>query len=428
MKIFIYDEFTPEDNAMLQALYSRSPESVENHVEKVRKAGSGNFMEKFYVGYGHSSIADCGSTTLFIEGISILADKAIQDWPLYSGQETSTRYIDMSKQPIIDPLKTKESKEILDNWMNFYIKSQEELKKYLREKYPQQEGEEDGMYERAINARSFDVLRGFLPAGITTQLSWHTNLRQAWDKLSWFRFHPLTEVREIAEEMHKQLKNKYEKSFSHELVQEQEDYREYAAKKYTYYLQKNPVDFDYSFNVNNKELEAYSDLIEKRPMKVGLPHFLSELGNLRFDFILDYGSFRDIQRHRNGVCRMPLLTTNLGFHNWYLNQLPENLKSKAQDLISKQKEKIEALDAEEEIKQYYTALGFNVACRVSYGLPATVYVIELRSGNMVHPTLREVAHKMYHALIKEYPKMKIHADLQQDQWDARRGLQDIREK
>lgn len=102
--IFIYDEFNPEDTAMMQALYSRSPKSVAEHVEKVKKTGSGKFMEKFYVGYGHQSIADCGSTTIFIEQISILADKAIQDWPLYSGQETSTRYVDMSKQLIIDPL------------------------------------------------------------------------------------------------------------------------------------------------------------------------------------------------------------------------------------------------------------------------------------------------------------------------------------
>lgn len=428
MKIFIYDEFTPEDNAMLQALYSRSPESVENHVEKVRKAGSGKFMEKFYVGYGHSSIADCGSSTLFIEGISILADKAVQDWPLYSGQETSTRYIDMSKQPIIDPINTPESKEILDKWMEFYVSAQEEVKKDLKDKYPQKPDEEDGMYERAINARSFDILRGFLPAGITTQLSWHTNLRQAWDKLAWFRFHPLAEVREIAEEMHKKLKSKYEKSFSHELVAEQEEYREYVGKNYSYYQVEKPVDFRFDSGIDREELKKYSDLINKRPMKVGLPHFLSELGNLRFDFILDYGSFRDIQRHRNGVCRMPLLTTELGFNSWYLDQLPEKLRKKTRELIEKQKEKIDQLEAKAEIRQYYTALGFNVACRVSYGLPATLYVIELRSGNMVHPTLRKIAHKMYQAVTEKYPEIKIHADLEPDQWDARRGLQDIREK
>jgi len=65
-KIFVYDEFGPEDTAMMQALYSRSPKSVVEHVEKVKQSGSGKFMETFYVGYGHMSIADCGSTTIFI--------------------------------------------------------------------------------------------------------------------------------------------------------------------------------------------------------------------------------------------------------------------------------------------------------------------------------------------------------------------------
>src|SRR3989339_1804154 len=142
-KIFIYDEFTPQDAAMLQALYSRSPLSVVEHVKKVKESGSGKFMEKFYVGYGHASIADCGSTTIFIEELSILADKAIQDWPLYSGQETSTRYIDMSKQKIIDPLGTVGSKNILDGWMDFYINSQPELEKFLMDKYPLKKGENE---------------------------------------------------------------------------------------------------------------------------------------------------------------------------------------------------------------------------------------------------------------------------------------------
>jgi thymidylate synthase ThyX len=216
-KVFIYDEFSPEDNAMLQALYSRSAESVEEHVKKVRETSSGKFMERFYIGYGHASIADCGSTTLFIEGLSILADKAVQDWQLYSGQETSTRYVDMTRQPIIDPLKTEESKKILDRWMEFYIGSQEPVGRHLMQKYPMKPDEDEVMYQKAIKARTFDILRGFLPAGITTQLSWHTNLRQAWDKLSVMRHNPLPEIREIAEEMLEKLKGKYSHSFSQEL-------------------------------------------------------------------------------------------------------------------------------------------------------------------------------------------------------------------
>lgn len=428
-KVFVYDEFSPQDTAMMQALYSRSPLSVEEHVKKVRETGSGKFMEKYYVGYGHASIADCGSTTVFIEQVSILADKAIQDWPLYSGQETSTRYVDMSKQPIVDPIGDPQSKKILDNWMEFYIGSQEELKKHLREKYPMK-GREDGeVYEKAIAARCFDIMRGFLPAGITTQLSWHTNLRQANDKLSILRHNPIPEIRDIAKEINKRLSEKYSQSFSHKLYPEQENYREMFNKRYYYYDPgKLESDFSARTNISRTELNKYDDLVKLRPQKTVLPHILSELGNITLDFYLDYGSFRDIQRHRNGVCRIPLLMTKIGFNSWYLDQLPNDLKSKAVELIKSQKKEIDKLVTSPEIKQYYIALGFNVACRASYGLPATVYVIELRSGKMVHPTLRRIAHRMRGALLEMFPEVALHCDMDPDDWDVRRGLQDITEK
>src|SRR3972149_44828 len=79
MKILIYDGLdpvmTPEDMAMIQALYSRDPRSVTIHVEKVKEEGPGQFMSQFYVGYGHKSIGDCGSTTIFVENVSMLVRK-----------------------------------------------------------------------------------------------------------------------------------------------------------------------------------------------------------------------------------------------------------------------------------------------------------------------------------------------------------------
>ncbi|MCX6713785.1 MAG: FAD-dependent thymidylate synthase, partial [Candidatus Vogelbacteria bacterium] len=392
-KIFVYDEFSPEDTAMMQALYSRSGLSVVEHVKKVKESGSGKFMERFYVGYGHASIADCGSTTLFIEGVSMLTAKAVEDWPLFSGQETSSRYIDFSKRPIIDPIKSTKSKQILDKWMKFYIQNQSIAEGYLKAKFPKKVGEEDGVYDKAIKARSFDILRGFLPAGITTQLSWHTNLRQAHDKLVLLKYHPLKEIKTVAEEMIAKLKEKYPKSFSHQYAKEQNEYRQFLADKYTYFLNKNlKSDFTASTNINKKALAEYGPIFKKRALKTGLPNFLAELGNVTFDFLLDFGSFRDIQRHRNGVCRMPLLTTRFGFNEWYLEQLPESVKKEAIKLIKEQVIAIKQLKATDEEKQYYVAMGFNVTCRVSYGLPATLYTTELRSGVMVHPTLRKIAH------------------------------------
>jgi len=426
--IFIYDEFNPEDTAMMQALYSRSPKSVTEHVEKVKASGSGKFMETFYVGYGHASIADCGSTTIFIEGISMLGDKAIQDWQLYSGQETSTRYIDMSKQAIVDPLKTAASGEIINAWMNFYISNQEKIQQFLISKYPRQASEDENVYLKAIKARGFDIMRGFLPAGITTQLSWHTNLRQAWDKLALLRHHPLNEVSEVAEGILTNLKNKYAHSFSHPLDEAQESYRDLFVKKYTYLPTDGATDFTAATTIKASELAKYQEIIDARPLKIGLPNFLAELGTFTFNFLLDFGSFRDIQRHRNGVCRMPLLTTDLGFNSWYLEQLPEDLRTEAEGLIKTQIEKLKNLETTPEIKQYYIAMGFNVYCQTTYPLPAAFYVIELRAGRMVHPTLRQVAHKMHKAVLEMFPNLKLHSDLDKDDWDVRRGLADITTK
>ncbi len=428
-KVFLYDEFTPEDVAMMQALYSRSAESVVKHAEKVKASGSGKFMERFYVGYGHQSIADCGSTTLFIEGVSMLADKAIQDWPLYAGQEVSTRYIDMSKQPIYDPIKTKVSQAILKRWMDFYITSGPSLERHLKEKYPRKEGEDEKVYNKAIKARSFDILRGFLPAGMTTQLSWHTNLRQAWDKLSTLRHHPLSEVKAVSEQVWKELKARYPNSFSHKLYEEQESYRRDVLGGQTYFSPKTfPKHFSAKSTIEKKSLAPYGDILKKRPVKTTLPFFMRSLGTFTFDFLLDFGSFRDLQRHRASIYQMPLLSTRFGFQSWYVEQLPEVLRKKATKLLEVQVRAIEKLKISEEERQYFVAMGFRVPCRFTFDLPALVYFIELRSGRLVHPTLRVIAQAMHYALRKALPTVKLYTDLELDDWDVRRGLQDIVKK
>ncbi len=424
--IFIEDSLNPEDNAMLQALYSRSSESALEHLKKVKEKGSGKFMASFYVGYGHGSIGDCGTTTIFIENVSILAAKAIQDWRLYSGQETSTRYIDMAKQPIIDPLKTPASEAILKKWMDFYIGSQERLKTHLRQTYARQEGEDEKVYERTVNARSFDILRAFLPAGIATQLSWHTNLRQAADKLALLRYHPLPEIKEMTELILEKLREKYPSSFSHKEYEAQEAYRKDIIANYSYYLNTATKDFSFSTNIKPESLAPYQNSISSRPIKTNLPSFLDELGGCTCDYLLDFGSARDAQRHRNGVFRMPLLTTHFGFHPWYLKQLPDDVRTEAEALIKEQSSSIALLQTSDEIRQYYISLGFLVSCHTYYSLPEMVYVTELRSDTTVHATYREIAHHMHHALREHFPSVQLYTNLEESSWDIRRGNQDIK--
>jgi len=431
MQIYIYDGqnpvMTPEDLAMLQALYSRDPKSVTVHLAKVKEKGPGKFMSQFYVGYGHKSIGDCGSTTIFIENVSLLAAKAIQDWPLYSGQEASTRYLDMSAQEVLNPLGTIEGEEIQKAWLSFYQKVLARLIDYLPTRFPKKDNQDENIYKKAIKAKAFDVARGFLPAGITTLLSWHTNLRQAADHLKELHHHPLPEVKKLAENILVCLRQKYPASFSHKSRPEEETYLKKTIPAVTYY------DFDAkSFAatafLNENKIKQYLNVLKNRPLGSELPKQLRICGHIAFEFLIDFGSFRDFQRQRSVVQTMPLLTTKRGFHPWYLSELPPDLQTEAVGILAEQEHLIGRLPATAEIKQYYIGLGYLVACQVFAPLPAAVYIAELRSQQTVHPTLREVAKALGRAIEKYVPGIALYCDYGDSEWSEKRGREDIIQK
>lgn len=125
---------------------------------------------------------------------------------------------------------------------------------------------------------------------------------------------------------------------------------------------------------------------------------------------------------------MPLLTTRYGFHPWYLDQLPDPVRAEAEALIEEQVAAIATVDASPEDKQYLVAMGFRVPVRHTFDLPSLVYFVELRSGKTVHPTIRPVTQRMADEIEKRFPEVSLHVDRDPDDWDVRRGLQDIQQK
>lgn len=417
----------PEAEAMLQALHSRSTEGIDGHLAVLAERGAEKFMSTYYVGYGHKSIGDCGSGTLFIEGVSMLAAKAIQDHKLYSGQESSTRYIDFANQHFHNPLEGDEGAEILEAWRQFYLEAVDEMKTALMERYPRGEDEKESVYEKAIAARAFDTIRGFLPAGASTNLAWHGNLRQFADRVLWLRHHPLKEVRGIADAVEEALLTAFPNSFSDKHYEETEAYAETAMQHYYYHDPKSPECELVYDGVDHAALKTYQPLLADRPAKTELPKFLGALGDVRFAYTLDFGSFRDIQRHRAITQRMPLLTSELGFHEWYLSELPEQLRTTAAQLLEEQLKRIDALDCTPEERQYYLPMGYKTSNVFSGDLPAIAYMTELRATRFVHPTLRARAAEMAHSLAETFKDegLVMHLDDEMDRFDVKRGEHDI---
>jgi thymidylate synthase ThyX len=97
---------TPELLAACGARYSRSNDGLEAILAKIDPANLDKSVDSIFkmLDYGHQSIADMVPVAMFIDGISIwLAYYVWSLCPTAGGQESSTRYIKLSVDEIIEP-------------------------------------------------------------------------------------------------------------------------------------------------------------------------------------------------------------------------------------------------------------------------------------------------------------------------------------
>lgn len=393
----------PEHTAMLQALYSRSPSPILFHLLKVSENGAETFMEQFYSGYGDKSIGDLGHVIVCLEGVSMLTAKAWQDSQQYAGQESSTRYVNFKNQPFLsfdklgNPVLTEGesifdfNQQVQENWRRFYFKYQEEVLKHVQEQNPYDEENKEvskSDWERATKARMFDIMRAWLPAGATTSVAWYTSISHANEMLGLLRNHNLLEVVDSAQVTEKLLINAYPASFQKKVYEKTEAYKKKWFNDY-YYFKGDDVR---AFDATLYGIAGYRDMILDRPFKTELPAQLGIYAQVYWKDSLDFASFRDQQRNRAIIQRMGLLTPTLGFHNWYIKNLPESLQEVAKDFLKVQLEKIEQIDCNDFERQYYFPMGMKVPTEVFGPLGKMLYFVEQRAQSAVHPTLHENAY------------------------------------
>lgn len=124
---------------------------------------------------------------------------------------------------------------------------------------------------------------------------------------------------------------------------------------------------------------------------------------------------------------MPLLTDEIGFESWYLDELTAELRTTALNLLVNQKNAINQLNLSSAVKQYYLPMGYKISHQVSGTLPALIYLIEIRATRFVHQTLAVRAYKMGEMLRELFAHhgLTIHLDSEVLKFDSRRGQHDI---
>lgn len=409
MKITVncIDNLNPEIRCMLQAFYSRSQMPIEerlndlgNNEDKIKEN-----LKKYYVGYGHASIGDCSNTTIFLEGVSMLAAKAIQDHPLYNGQEGSTRYIDYSSQQFIIPSDTK-CPEFYIKWSEkfrvFYAKNLPILIDYIKELNP---GDGSSVYNKTVTAKAFDILRGFLPAGFSTNVAWTGTLRSVGEHLRKLWNHPLKEIRDIAIETYSKLSTTYPNSFR------QPRESDFFENKYFY-------------GTNDVKATKFSSAYFENGFVYDKLDPFYKFVNIQCEIKMDFASWRDLQRHRNMVYLMPLLTTNLGFEPFYIQSLPAPMQDEANTLLTEFSFELDKLEDSKYNKQYIIPMAYLCSILMQCHVNQAVYLAELRSSKTVHPTLRTFAQELGRFLKYQFD-ISCNIDYSEDNWTLKRGTQDI---
>ena len=434
--IFVADgeNFDPQSMAMVQAFYSRSTKSIADRVENMNRDQLRESLKKFYIGYGHRSIGQCGNFTIFIEDVSMFAAKCIQHNPLYNGQETSTRYYDFSTRPFVAPYAID---NIESELRGLYSAVLEHAIDRLSARATEMGEVLNASKVAAIKARAFDIARGFLSAGFTTKLSWTTNFDQVQEHLEWMATSPVDEVRALAFGIHKSLVAAYPDAIAANGLEGLspiagsffDDTEEMAAQINCHYdPSRLRPDSMYCRREAMCEFDAHAtDFLTHRQKYEKVPRNFAKYGTFSMAFPIDYGSYRDLHRHRNGFVAFPHYPDRPRIHNWYLGSLhflglmdkthpaldglsigaaidrlynvtlPE-VRATVMELAGYDSEQFHAA------MMYYVPMATMVTAVMRYDLPQAIYVAELRSGVTVHPTARLAATTMGHTLRQHLPK------------------------
>jgi hypothetical protein len=438
---------TTEDKeclCMLQAFYSRNPNPVEALLEQVQRLGPANFMSKWYIGYGHDSIGDSATDTLFIEGIADNEAEDLQNHPLARLQRASTRMMDFSKVVFILPTHARqEHRDYVESLRTFYLEAGPILEEHLIQKnginLEAMTPQEKTATLASIKAARFDILRGFLPAGVSTNMSLTLSLRAFKDHLNQMQNFPNPRVQEIVKVVRTALQEKHPSSFPDRQTPEQ------GAWLNAFYSSVNtpPTSFKdgvrIPLNENGDSVYFQTDdfsplsmpkevleLLRTRPPRTPVPKEFNRYGTFCLSFMLDHGSARDLKRHNSLRKEYDRLSTAHGFESWYLDQLPSSLRERAVELLDMSPTLFEGM-SDYDI-EYFMPMGYRVAFKITAGLADLIYLLELRCGDKVHPTLREPLRHVALYFEDIYPDITLYADTAESKFSFTRGSQTIVQK
>lgn len=428
----------------LSARFSRSKEGIEDIYSSVqsKNTDASKRLDTIVGSYGHASVSALSGVTVYLEDIPLWLAARIHYVlePGYMSQESSTRYIDFSA-PNYNPALTNPA--LIDYALQAYNKLLEPTKSYLQRKF--NINAEDKRQKTALEARTFDCLRYLLPGTLNTSMSLRTDARVLSGLISLLKDGRGVErtLGIMLEELmlgNKELANlgyvpevdalirhtekttgrydsdeailgEFQKLLTFQLAEELRDTSCVAyetrhdvdlIKNYLALLYPNQrFDFVHHHLIANRMGEILYRYHNRHRM-IGNK---AQMGAIMVDGKMDFGSWRDMNRHRSlkkvvphletfgdqtvhpdfSIC--PYLEPNSNIYNKYVDALYGIYALITRELPN-------------HLKRINAPMAHNVRYRVSGSMDEFAYTTELRSRGGGHIAYRLIANDWFKAIAK----------------------------
>jgi thymidylate synthase ThyX len=413
------------------------------------------FHEKWVVGYGHASVAEHAVAHLAVEDVSIVASKVIEDMRLASYTEKSTRYVEFDADyyyPLPELAGTEAGAVYHDTarcLLRTYTSLLPQVVAAVKTAWPRLPTQTERGYHNACRAKALDLLRYLLPAGTLTNLGMTINGRALEHLLTKMLSHPLLEVQQLGamlkEEALPLMPTLLKYAQPNAYMAETEDTMRTLASELlalekphdtsSVSLVRAPEEaetqlvaailFGYSQHAWSQVLARARALSWSEKAQV-LDAYLQHRGphdqplralehvTYTFEIPVDYGAYRDIQRHRMATQTRQAPAPEHGY------SMPEELQQYGLGDVFKTCMTRAAAAyqhmavVQPQAAQYVLPLAYRCRVLITWNLREMYHFVQLRSAQQGHTAYRKVAQAVYHELARVHPLLAryMRVDLQ----------------
>ena len=201
-------DLTEEQIAVAFAMTSRRPEPFDEIAQEVSQEKAADFHERWVLGYGHASVAEHAVLHLAVENISRLACDTLEDNRLASYTEKSSRYqlmpqgyYHVPQELAAEPALAEQFRATCQGLFRDYRSLVDGCMDYLRRHRTQRQRERESAYTLRLRREATDSCRAVLPAATLTNVGVTANARVLEHAISKLMSSELAEERALGEEI-----------------------------------------------------------------------------------------------------------------------------------------------------------------------------------------------------------------------------------